>query len=110
MFGFGKKKYVKKFEEGHDFLQSYATKILALMNYTEQNETVTDKLNQLKEAFVFAVSPQVNKEVLKYQNNIEKMYDELREVLRSREWDENDVLNRIEDLKTELELLTSVRV
>jgi hypothetical protein len=36
------------------------------------------------------------------------MFNELREALRSREWDEKDIMFRIADLKSELGMLTSV--
>lgn len=106
---FGKKKYVNKFAEGNDFLKSYATKTVAIMNLTENNETVTDKLNHLKESFVFAISPPQNKEVEKCQSNIERKFDELREVLEQEDWDEKDVIKRINSLETELTMLTSIR-
>jgi hypothetical protein len=109
MFLFGRKSDSEKFAQGNDFLKSYATKIRSLMNYTAQNEKVTDELNRLKEAYVFAVSPRMNKEVKKYQANIEKMFEELRNVLKQNDWDERDVMIRIADLKSELEMLTSIR-
>ena len=106
---FGKKKYAKDFGKGNDFLKSYATKISALMNLTENNELVTDKLNHLKESFVFAISPPQNKEVVKCQEKIEAKFDELRDILEQEDWDETDVIRRINSLETELGMLTSIR-
>lgn len=104
-----KKKNKEIFEDGNKFLKRYAGQINSLIDYVDQNEKVSDALDRLKEAYVFAVAPKVmNKEVKQYRENIEKMFNELREVLRSREWDENDVLFRIADLKSELGMLTSV--
>ena len=79
------------------------------MNLTEANETVTDKLNHLKESFVFAISPAVNKEVEKCQESIEAKFNELREILVQDDWDENDVIKRINILEAELGMLTSIR-
>ena len=109
MFGFGKKKYAKKFAKGNDFLKSHATKIGALMRYTEENELVTEKLNKLKEDFVFTISPAENREVRKHENAIERKYKELKEILEMGEWDEKDVLRRINSLGGELDEINSIR-
>lgn len=106
---FGKKRYAKKFGEGNDFLKSYATKIGALMNLTDKNEIVTDKLNHLKETFVFSISPPQNKEVVKCQESIEAKFNELKEILAQEDWDENDVIRRISIIEMEVGMLTSIR-
>ena len=104
-----KKKNKEIYEDGNKFLKRYAGQINSLIEYTGDNETVSMALNTLKEAYYYAVSPKVmNKEVKQYRENIEKMFNELREALRSREWDEKDVMFRIADLKSELGMLTSV--
>ena len=107
---FGKKRYAKKFAEGHDFLKSYATKVGALMNLTDKSEAVTDKLNHLKETFVFSITPPQNKEVVKCQETIEAKFNELKEVLAQEDWDEDDVIRRINVIEMEVGMLTSIRV
>lgn len=107
---FGKKRYAKKFAEGNDFLKSYATKVGALMNLTDKSEAVTDKLNHLKETFVFSITPPQNKEVVKCQETIEAKFNELKEVLAQEDWDEDDVIRRINVIEMEVGMLTSIRV
>ena len=106
---FGKKRYAKKFDKGNNFLKNYAVKVSAIMNLTEKSEIVTDKLNHLKETFVFSVSPPQNKEVVKCQESIEAKFDELKAILEQEDWDENDVLHRISVIETEVTMLTSFR-
>ena len=106
---FGKKDYTKKFGKGNDFLKSYGTKVNALMNLTENNEIVTDKLNHLKETFVFSISPPQTKEVVKCQEKIEAKFNELRDLLEKEDWDEKEAIRRINSLETEVGMLTSIR-
>ena len=107
---FGKKRYAKKFGKGNDFLKSYSVKISALMNLTDKNENVTDKLNHLKETFVFSISPPQNKEVVKCQESIEAKFDDLKAILEQEDWYENDVIRRISIIEMEVGMLTSIRV
>ena len=109
MFGFGKKKYAKSFEKGNDFLKNFATKIGALMRYAEENEAVTAKLNKLREDFVFTISPPQNREFKKHQEAIEQKYTELKSVLEQEEWDEKDVIRRINSIGGELDEINAIR-
>ena len=109
MFGFGKKKYAKAFEKDNDFLKNFAVKISALLRYTEDNEKVTEKINKLKEDFVFTIAPPQNREVKKHQEEIERKYADLKSVLEQDEWDEKDVLKRISSIGAELDEINAIR-
>ena len=109
MFLFGKKKYAKSFAKGNDFLKSFAAKIGALMRYTEENETITENLNKLREDFVFTISPPENKEVRRLQEDIERMYTELKSILEQDEWDEKEIIKRINSIGGKLDEINSIR-
>lgn len=109
MLWFGKKKPQAVFVDTTLFLTEYAGKINSLLNYTKENENVSREINHVKEAFIYAVAPKINnKKIQQHKNNIEKMYGDLKAALRSREWDEKDILFRLDDLKSELEDLLAV--
>lgn len=109
MCWFRKKKPQAAFEDTTLFLEEYAGNIKALLNYAKENEKVSREINRVKEAYIYAVAPKLyNKKIQQYRENIVKIYDELKAVLRTREWDENDVLFRLAELKSELELMLAV--
>jgi len=109
MILFGKKKYAKNFAKGNDFLKSYATRIGSLMRYVEDNEAVAEKLNKLKEDFVFTISPPENREVKKHEEAIDRKFAELKNLLEQEEWDEKDVLRRINSIGAELDEINAIR-
>ena len=109
MLWFKKKKPQVAFEATTLFLEEYAGEIKSLLSYTKENENVSREINRVKEAFVFAVAPRLySKKIEQYKENIAKTYEELRTLLKSREWDEKDVMFHLEDLKSELERLLAV--
>lgn len=109
MCWFRKKKPQAVFEDTTLFLEEYAGNIKSLLNYTKENEEVSREINRVKEAYIYAVAPKItNKKVQQCKDNIKTMYEDLKKVLRSGEWDEKDVMFRLADLKSELESLTAV--
>ena len=110
MCWFRKKKSQDQFEDTSLFLQEYANKVYALRNYAMENETVLKEINHVKEAYIFSIAPKIyNKRIQQHQENIKKMYEELLAMFRTREWDEKNVMFRLQDLQTELQLLLSVK-
>ena len=110
MCWFRKKGVQEQFVDTSLFLEEYANKVHTLRNYVAENTTVLKEINHVKEAYIFAIAPKIyNKRIQQHQENIKRMYDELLAMFRTREWDEKEVLFRLQDLQTELQLLLSVK-
>ncbi len=106
-----KGRYGSDIRKAQDFLRSYAGQIFALESLTKKsNETVTKALDYLKDQFVFAVTPRQCKQVKVHQDEIARMYTDLEKLLKSKDWDEHDVLELIDNIEVELKQLTAVVV
>ena len=109
MCWFKKKKAQQAFVDTTRFLVEYAGNINSLLSYTKENEKVSQEIKRVADAYVYAVAPKLyNKKIQQYCDNIAKMYEDLRALIKSREWDENEVLYRLADLKSELQILLAV--
>ena len=56
---FGRKKFEKNVTRNYNFLKDFATKLHALMRYTEGNEKVTQALRKLQEDFEFTLGTHI---------------------------------------------------
>ena len=108
MFRFLRRRYAGGFEKGNAFLMSFAGKINALTIYTEENENLTEKLRRLKMDFEFTISPDDNRDMAKNEENIRKLYDELKTLLYRGNWTERDVTRYIDRILLELEEISEL--
>ena len=105
---FGRKKFEKNVTRNYNFLKDFATKLHALMRYTEDNEKVTQALRKLQEDFEFTLGTHI-KDAKKAEARINELYNALKALLQQPEWDEQAVLLAIKNLGMELDELNSMR-
>ena len=108
MFRFLRRRYAGGFEKGNAFLMSFAGKINALTIYTEENESLTEKLRKLKMDFEFTVSHDDNRDMAKNEANIRSLYDGLKSLLHRGNWTEHDVIVYIDRILLELEEISEL--
>lgn len=105
---FGRKKFEKNVTRNYNFLKDFATKLHALMRYTEGNEKVTQALRKLQDDFEFTLGTHV-KDAKKAEARISELYESLKSLLQQPDWDEQAVLLAIRNLGMELDELNSMR-
>jgi len=93
MFG-RRKKYEKKISNDRGDIASYATTVLGLKIYANNNERVVCALDKLKKKFSRAM-PNAHKASAKILNDIEKEMEKLTSILKQPEWEEDDIINQI---------------
>ena len=106
--GFFKKAFQKNVTRDNHFFKNTAVKMNALMRYTEENEKVTEALKNLQHDFQYTVATP-DKRAKKSEDNIDKMYDELKTLLQQSEWDEQQVLLIIKNIGAELDEISAMR-
>ena len=108
LFGFGKKKYEKNVTRDKEFLRSYSIKCNGLTQYLEGHENILKELNTLKDDFQYTM-PSVKPEAKKVEKDIIANFDNLTNLLSQTDWDENEVLTTIRNLRRLVNEIGSMR-
>ena len=84
------------------FLEDYTQLVNDLLNYTKDNETVSNELITLREKFAFISAPAYSRKLKPAMGNIESAYDQLQARLAQKGWDEDEVISLIQALSSKL--------
>ena len=106
--GLFKKKYVKNVSRDNEFLKNYAVKTNGLLIFAENNETVTNELNNLKADFQYAVATS-DKGAKSMEQKITADFEQLANTLAQPQWQEEEVLLMIKGLRRSVIEITSMR-
>lgn len=105
---FGKKKYAKNVSRDNEFLKNYAIKCNGLLMYVEDKENVKTELEKLKDEFQFAVATNESA-AKKLEHKIEKDFQNLSALLKTPDFDENQAIMLIRELRGSIIEIKSLR-
>ena len=108
LFGFGKKKYVKRVTRNNHFLTEYARKLCLLMDTIDVNEKVLPELVKLKEDFEYTVPTNID-DATRYEKQIADDYEALVDLFDQGTWSESEVLRLIRRIRRNIGEMSSLR-
>ena len=96
-----KETYVRNVENDNSFLKDFAIKVNGLMAYTKEHPAVTEELRKLKEDAQFT-NASAQKSARKNEDKVEKLYEELKALLRQPDMNEANAILLIRDIAVEI--------
>ncbi len=106
--GFFKKRYSKNVARDNEFLKSYAVKCNSLALYAKDHEAVMREISVLQNDFQHTV-PTNAAEAKVYEKKIEKDFETLMSILHQPDWEEDQVLLLIRNLREHIINISSIR-